>query len=723
MLKLPVMNLIGGPRDCLTLEVSLMSRVSCSRLFQNLVIIRSLLSEDYKFGMKLLLLLLLLLLPAAACAAIDYKLDIDLYPEEQLLIATAEIDLGGRIESLLKLRLNQRCEILAVRQGERTLPYDFSAGVLQLEPDSTKPLSISYRAVFNDQLAETPLHNEEPGYGISASIGAAGSYLSSAANWYPQLAGEEANYRISISAPLGTEALTSGRRLTRQVANGRSNSVWLVDYPLQALTLSAGPYQIFEDLTGPVPIYAYFYADSAPLAASYLEEARDYLKLYTELFGPYPFHKFAIVENFFPTGYGLPSWTLLGSSVIKLPFIVKTSLGHEIAHSWWGIGVQVDYAQGNWAEGLTTYVADYLYQERSSKEEAREYRQNILRDYANLVGTGNVMAINRFSSRHDKASQAIGYGKTALLFHMLRQQIGDKAFWAGLRQLAQARMHTLVGWDDFSALFSEISGQDLQPFFEQWLTRKDGPQLALQDVQLVQTENGENGKQRWRVSGRMTQQPVYQLAVELQLSTETEILRQRVQLDTESQTFSFTTTSRPLLLQADPDADLFRILAQEELPATVNSIRGSNHLLVLRAEQHVPDDQAIRTLLGALRKAELPVRSLNEVDQAELASHDLLIFGLANQLRPAQLQATDAGRFTLARESVNPNEQSSFIVEPNPLNSGRKAAWFVSDDRLATVVARKIPHYGKYSYLMFNGVENRLKGIRTPVESTLRIYL
>ena len=65
--------------------------------------------------------------------------------------------------------------------------------------------------------------------------------------------------------------------------------------------------------------------------------------------GPYPFPKFAIVENFFPTGYGFLSYTLLGGSVLKLPFIPETSLRHEIAHSWWGNGVLVDYAAGTGA--------------------------------------------------------------------------------------------------------------------------------------------------------------------------------------------------------------------------------------------------------------------------------------------------------------------------------------------------------------------------------------
>ena len=660
------------------------------------------------------LLLLGLLLPSAAFATIDYRLDIELQPAEQRLIASALINFNDRLESPLRLQLDQRCEIIAVQQADRALSYNFSAGILKLEPTGNEPLSISYRGVFNDQASNTPVHNEDPSYGVSATISADGSFLSSGTNWYPRLADKGISYRVSVSAPAGIEAITSGKRIYRQTDNDQSRSVWLIDYPVNGVTLSAGHYQVFEDLAGSVPIYAYFYPESSALAATYLQAASNYLQLYGELFGPYPFHKFAIVENFFPTGYGFPSWTLLGSSVIKLPFIVKTSLGHEIAHSWWGTGVRVDYAQGNWAEGLTTYVADYLYKERSSAAEAYEYRLNILRDYANLVDAKNTFAIASFSSRNDKASQAIGYGKTAMFFHMLRQRIGDQAFWGGLRKLSEERMFTQVGWDDFRKLFSSVSGENLQVFFHQWLTTTEGPQLALQEVEMVATASG------WKVTGKLSQKPVYQLAVKLQLTTENGGLSNRLQLTSSSQRFEFNSKSRPVTLQADPDAEMFRILAAEEIPSTINSIRGSDQLLVLQAGKQAPDSAAQKTLLGGMRKAQLSVRPFTQATKQELATNDLLIFGLPEQFSPTQLRRAANGQFSLEGQTGQFSEHSAFIVQRNPLNPEKSAAWFISEDPQAAVVARKIPHYGKYSYLWFAGSTNSLKGVGATESSPLK---
>jgi aminopeptidase N len=57
----------------------------------------------------------------------------------------------------------------------------------------------------------------------------------------------------------------------------------------------------------------------------------------------------------------MPSFTLLGPQIIRFPFILTSSYPHEILHNWWGNSVFVDYASGNWCEGLTAYLADHLY--------------------------------------------------------------------------------------------------------------------------------------------------------------------------------------------------------------------------------------------------------------------------------------------------------------------------------------------------------------------------
>ena len=172
-------------------------------------------------------------------------------------------------------------------------------------------------------------------------------------------------------------------------------------------------------------------ADPA-LADQYLGAIGEYVDMYSRLLGPYPYDKFAVVENTWESGYGMPSFTLLGPKVMRFPFILHTSLPHEILHNWWGNGVYVDYAHGNWSEGLTAYLADHLLREQAG--EGVGYRRNALLRYSNYVSAGNDFPLRDFQGRHNEATQAVGYDKALMVFHMLRMQLGDQRLPGGLAQ-------------------------------------------------------------------------------------------------------------------------------------------------------------------------------------------------------------------------------------------------------------------------------------------------
>ena len=173
-----------------------------------------------------------------------------------------------------------------------------------------------------------------------------------------------------------------------------------------------------------------------------VKPALAYLDMYEDMIGPYPYGKFATVENWFPTGYGMPGWTLLGSQVLRLPFIPYISFGHEIAHNWWGNSVFVDISEGNWCEGLTVYCADYHYKELESDHEATQYRRRLLKDYAAYVKDPSLdFPLSEFLSRHSGATRAVGYGKSMMVFHMIDRMIGREAFEAaGYRDAFQVRL-------------------------------------------------------------------------------------------------------------------------------------------------------------------------------------------------------------------------------------------------------------------------------------------
>jgi len=198
-------------------------------------------------------------------------------------------------------------------------------------------------------------------------IGPDGVFLAAGSGWYPNLGDDLVAFTLAVSLPEGWDAVSQGERTRHEIAGGRRHVTWSCPHPQDNVYLTAGPFTEYSRPFGAVTAYAFLRTPDAALAGKYLETTGQYLDMFGKLIGPYPYTKFALVENFWETGYGMPSFTLLGPKVIRFPFILHSSFPHEILHNWWGNGVYVDPDAGNWCEGLTAYLADHLIKEQQGQ--------------------------------------------------------------------------------------------------------------------------------------------------------------------------------------------------------------------------------------------------------------------------------------------------------------------------------------------------------------------
>jgi hypothetical protein len=646
-----------------------------------------------------------------------HDLSVRLDPANHALAAVDTIDARTGGQSSISFALSENATVKKVSVQRRDLSFTWGGGTLRvalppdISPGGAISLTIEYQASFRDHVPENPVHTEDPSYGVRAAIGKNGTFLGDFSRWYPEISGSRPTFRVRVEGPAGYEAVTAGRLVRRETSGNVTRSEWETRNPLEGLSLSAGPYRVREGSAGGTKIFTYFYPGTDSLSGSYLEAVARYIAMYRNLFGPYPFDKFAVVENFFPTGYGFPSYTLLGSTVVRLPFIVDTSLGHEVAHSWWGNGVLVDYRRGNWSEGLTTYVADYLYKERSSPEEGKEYRLKILREYSTLVSSENDFPLASFTERDSPASGAIGYGKGAMVFHMARRMAGEEAFWEGLRDLVREKMFREATWSDFAEAFGRKSGIDFAPFFRQWVERRGAPVVALKAVKAVPAGEG------WHISGRVVQElPYFDLRILLRLMTDKGKTETVLNVSSGGTPFSLSADAPPRELVIDPDVDLFRRLFPSEIPPTVNAIRGSTNLLAVSARE-LPDDfrGPAKLLLAGMGKENITILREEDVPASQLAGHDILFIGLPTgngylPPLPKELSLSQKA-FSVGGKTFNSLGDSLFVVLPHPAGGERVAAVFLSHSpEAAARAARKIPHYGNYSYLAFSEGTNREKG-------------
>lgn len=559
-------------------------------------------------------------------------------------------------------------------------------------------------------------------------IGEEGIFLTPEGRWYPDMPGSTPSWRITATTPAGYETVAAGERIQRYESGGSLVTTWDFPYPADDFFLVAGKYQITEDRVGAIKIYTYFYPEEKDLVPAYIAAVKEYLELYQGLLGRYPFTKFAVVENFFPTGYGMPSFTLLGRDVIKLPFIVSTSLGHEIAHNWWGNSVYVDYESGNWAEGITTYTADHLYKERKSAAEAADYRRQINIDYTNYVTRGKDFPLTEFRGRTSPATRAVGYGKAAMVFHMLRRQLGDVKFNEGLRRLVIEYSFRQLNWKQIMKVFESSSGQGLAPYYYQWVQREGAPLLTAGEMQVKKKDDRKDD--RYEVEIEVTQSGpgikgtggayVLDLPVKI-VHEEGELLETRPIHEVKTR-LRFSTPAKPLKVILDPNYDIFRRLSRDEIPPVIGHVLGDEKQLFILPSGGTEESRAEYADMAwrLARGGGVLIKTDTDVAEKEWAGYSVVLFGGPDENRvfskfekalPKGASITGKAFEVTGKKYGNAGD-FLLLTSRNPDNEEKGVMFLVGLSAQAISSAgKKITHYGKYSYLVFSDGNNKEKGV------------
>ncbi|MEJ1397229.1 MAG: M1 family aminopeptidase [Candidatus Sedimenticola sp. (ex Thyasira tokunagai)] len=574
-----------------------------------------------------------------------------------------------------------------------------------------REVTLSYNGIIQHQLDSIDDDYSSGRKSSPGLISEKGVFLSSGGFWYPVTAKGLVSFDMSVDLPTGWSAVSQGS--ARDDGNG-----WSIDSPQDDIYLIAAPYHRYIHQSDIAEAQVYLRRKDPALAKRYLDATEHYLSLYHTLLGPYPYSKFALVENFWESGYGMPSFTLLGPQVIRLPFILHSSYPHEILHNWWGNGVYVDYGSGNWSEGLTSYLADHLIKEQRGK--GADYRRSTLQRYTDYVDQQKEFPLVEFKGRHGQVSQAIGYGKTLMLFHMLRMQLGDERFIDGLRRFYRQQQFRSAGYDDLRKSFEQATDESLSQFFQQWTKRSGAPALVLSDTKVSPADGG------YRLTAKLKQTqsvPPFALRVPLfiQMEGDTQPLKRQIVMSKRERQIDIALEKRPVRLSVDPGFDLFRKLDPSEIPSSLGQLFGSDRLTIV-----LPNNAGTEIRAGYQELAEAWAKRGKGIDivwDSELKqlpkNRTLWIFGRENRF-------ADLFNGLLEEDEFKPAQQSYALTRRRPGNPQLSMGLLHSAGPKALPgLARKLPHYSKYSYVVFEGDRptNRLKGQWQLSESALTVNI
>lgn len=598
-----------------------------------------------------------------------YTLDVQINTAEKKITGIARL----KADADIKLDFSvQNLKVLNLDGGDIAKA---TGDILHLSLQSGKEIKIRYEALINESRVNF--------------IDKDHVFLTT--GWYPQPA-DLAEYAFSVTLPENFIAISESESVTIQKHGKTKTFVFEFDHPLDNLHLAASNRYIQKkDQYKNVEIETYFFKEDAHLADAYLAHTKTYLAMYEKMLTPYPYRRFAIVENMLPSGNSMPTFTLLGNQVVRLPFIVKTSLGHEILHQWFGNSVYIDFESGNWAEGLTTYLSDHYYAALEGKDTA--YRKQILVDYRAYVHGDDAMPLSDFTSRSNKAQSVIGYGKGAMLFHGLHRLYGEETFYAALKDFIRQNRFRQASWLDIQHAFERATGKRLYTYFGDWLTRKNIPRIDVENTKLYVAQ----GKLKLDFDLLQQGEP-YPLNIPITFYAGKQKRTQWVEVKNSKENLSLFLDDPPNKVVMDENYDLIRHLAPEETPPVLAGIMGKEKLIAVISSKK---RSTYQPLIDALGVKTIAYTTPDNITFDQIQKNSLLITGYDNPVANMLF-----GKQTVSEDGLHVK------VYKNPYNASECVALLhAADKQQAQAVQYKISHYGKYTELAFKDGQNTFKDI------------
>jgi aminopeptidase N len=489
----------------------------------------------------------------------SYNLDVTLVPEDRQLRATAEIKYKQLERSAFAIfDLDNRLDIDTVMLDgteARFRQYDLDSTVEISTTGSLSDVStlrIEYRGYF------------DPGGGnrrdpMLARISPDSAFLSYEAKWFPanELFKDKATMTLKVTAPAGWTVVSD----LPASSGGFSSST-----PSYWGTIAAGKYtsSVVKTERGEVSVHTI--NAKADDAKPMVETAAMAMDFYSATFGPPvqpAMHIIEIPEANWTSRWGVGT-LLLASSQFR-PDFDAPALTKAMAQQWFPMKFAVaDPARDAWlADGFAVF-ANLMFAERhlSPAEFQEQVDKTLVKALANETETPTAEAGKL--DRESPDYRALVENKGAFIFRMLQWVIGDEKFAEFLTRYVERFKDTPASTAAVTRLASDVSGQDLDYFFTQWLEDSGVPEMTA-EYQVFRVKDG------YKAEGTIKQDlDLFRMPVELEVTTDSEPEYKRVEVARQSSDFSVITERKPKEILIDPRKKILRLSPDIRVAVSIN---------------------------------------------------------------------------------------------------------------------------------------------------------
>lgn len=364
--------------------------------------------------------------------------------------------------------------------GRRVAKYTHRDGKLTITPAQKIPagaaLAITVQYAGNPQPIVTMWG--DVGWEELTEGSLVASQPNGAASWFPcdDHPSCKASYRISITTDSPYHAVANGNLIRKQTKASQTTWVYEQSEPMASYlaTVQIGPYERRRVGGGRVPMFALHPTDLRARFDHDFRRQPQMMEVFEKLFGPYPFADYAVVV----TGDDLEipieaqGLSIFGANHCDGRRGSERLVAHELAHQWFGNSLTLGAWKDIWLhEGFACY-AEWLWSENSGGPDAHAHA---LQAHRGLAGKPQDILLG------DPGPQVMFddriYKRGALTLHVLRQQIGDDAFFALLHRWTAKYRHATVSTEQFTDLAAHFTDKPLRGLWEAWLAETPLPGL------------------------------------------------------------------------------------------------------------------------------------------------------------------------------------------------------------------------------------------------------
>lgn len=394
-------------------------------------------------------------------------------------------------------------------------------------------------------------------------------------HWFPShdFPNEKMETEIICHVPAGMEALSNGKLLSKTAStDGTMTSFhWLQDQPHvnYLVSLVAGYFAHETDQYKDIPLAFYVPPSEADQIANSFQDTKSILKFFEDEIGvDYPWDKYfnvCAIDYMFGGMENTSITTLTERTLFTDEFEnLRSSRGldaHELAHQWFGDLVTCKDWSHLWLnEGFATYYS-LLYDREKMGED--DFRFGLWRNARNILNNSNdeTPIVDRTYDKPMDQFSFRAYPKGAWVLHMLRSQLGDDNYKKAVKNYLREFQYQSVVTENLATHFEQVSGLNLDRFFDQWVYLAGAPELKADyswDAELKTARLHIS-----QIQKTSEKRPLFHTPLKVRFVVNGTSHDHEIQISRESETYYFGLDQEPDIVRLDPDVEL---LAKITLP-------------------------------------------------------------------------------------------------------------------------------------------------------------